>query len=207
MDSNEKYLLEKSKEGDIEAFEYLVEKYQKKVFNIALRMLGNHDDAGELTQEVFIKVYKSIKNFKEESMLSTWIYRIATNACLDEIRKRKTRKFVSLDDEIKLDSGMILRQVEDDSPTPDIIAEKNDMINVINKAIQMLSEEHRAVLVMRDIQGFSYEDIAKIIKRPEGTVKSRINRARYELKEILMKKGELLDTVYVKNKGKGGLEC
>jgi RNA polymerase sigma-70 factor (ECF subfamily) len=195
---NEKYLLEKSKEGDIEAFEYLVTKYQKKVFNIALRLLGNYDDASELTQEAFIKIYKSIKNFKEESLLSTWIYRIATNVCLDELRKRKKRWVLSLDEEIQSEDGGIHRQVEDDSPTPDVIAEINDTKNTINKAIRKLQEEHRIVLILRDLQGFSYEEIAKIINRPEGTVKSRINRARSELRELLLKNGELFNGDFVK---------
>ncbi len=198
MFENEKYLLEKSKEGDIEAFEYLVTKYQKKVFNIALRLLGNYDDASELTQEAFIKIYKSIKNFKEESLLSTWIYRIATNVCLDELRKRKKRWVLSLDEEIQSEDGGIHRQVEDDSPTPDVIAEINDTKNTINKAIRKLQEEHRIVLILRDLQGFSYEEIAKIINRPEGTVKSRINRARSELRELLLKNGELFNGDFVK---------
>jgi len=196
---NEKYLLEKSKKGDVEAFEFLVNKYQKKVFNIALRMMGNHDDAGELAQEVFIKVFKSIKGFKEESSLSTWIYRIATNVCLDEMRKRKKRWILSLDEEIQSEDGEIHRQVEDNAPTPDIIAENNYTKSVINKAIEKLPEDYRVVIVLRDLQGFSYEEISKIIDRPEGTVKSRINRARKELKEILVKNGELFNVDFVKN--------
>ncbi len=207
MIENEKYLLEKSKKGDIEAFENLVVEYQKKVFNIALRMLNNYDDASEVTQEVFIKIFKSLKNFKEESMLSTWIYRIATNVCLDELRKRKSRRVISLDEEIQGEDGGFHRQVEDDRPTPEAMAEMNDVKGIVNKAIQMMSEEHRIVLVLRDLQGFSYEEIARIIKRPEGTVKSRISRARSELKEILVKKGELLNIDYVKyNERRGGNE-
>ena len=91
MCENEREILEKAKGGDIESFEQLVEQYQKRVFNIALRMIGNYDDAAELAQEVFIRVYKSIKNFKGESLFSTWVYRITTNVCLDELRKRRNR--------------------------------------------------------------------------------------------------------------------
>lgn len=204
MFEDEKYLLEKSKNGDVEAFEYLVNKYQKKVFNIALRMMGNYDDAGELAQEAFIKIFKSIKSFKEESTLSTWIYRIATNVCLDEMRKRKKRWILSLDEEIQAEDGEIQRQVEDHAPTPDIIAEINDTKSVINKAIEKLPEDYRTVIVLRDLQGFSYEEIAKIIDKPDGTVKSRINRARKELKEILLKNGELFYRDFVKNNERGG---
>lgn len=198
MSEGERNLLEKAKNGDVLAFEKLITEYQKKVFNIAFRMVGNYDDASELTQEVFIRVFKSLKNFKEQSLFSTWIYKITTNVCLDEIRKRKKRKAVYLDEEIKLDENEVKRQIEDDKPTPEMIAEKNEISKAVNDAIESLSEEHRTVIVLRDLQGFSYEEIAKITSCPEGTVKSRINRARQALKEILKSKTELLDCEFVK---------
>ncbi|MCX8130142.1 MAG: sigma-70 family RNA polymerase sigma factor [Clostridia bacterium] len=204
MSENEKILLEKAKNGDLKAFELLIEGYQKKVYNIALRMIGNHDDANELAQEVFIRILKSIKNFKEESTFSTWVYRITTNICLDELRKRKNRKTVSIDEEMKLEDGEVARQIEDIKPLPDIIAERNELKKIVTEAIQLLSEEHKLVIVMRDIQGFSYEEIAKVTKIPEGTVKSRINRARLALKEILKSKRELFSDEYVKQYGKEG---
>ncbi|MCX7921299.1 MAG: sigma-70 family RNA polymerase sigma factor [Clostridia bacterium] len=198
MSDKEKYLLLKSKNGDIEAFEELIEAYQRKVFNMALRMIGNHDDASELAQEVFIRVYKSIKSFKEESSFSTWIYRITSNVCLDELRRRKNKKVISLDEDIKAEDGDIKRQVEDDKPTPDMVVENKEMRKAVNDAINTLSADHRMVVVMRDIQGLSYDEIAKVLKCPEGTVKSRINRARQELKQILKSKRELFNSEYVK---------
>jgi RNA polymerase sigma-70 factor, ECF subfamily len=198
MSENEKYLLHQSKNGDMAAFEQLIEGYQKKVFNIALRMLGNPDDASEVAQEVFIRVYKSVKNFKEESSFSTWIYRITTNTCLDELRKRKNKEHISLDEDIHHEDGDMKRQVEDSRPTPDIIAEKNELRKIVKLAINSLSEDHRIVIILRDIQDLSYEEIAKIVKCPEGTVKSRINRARSELKEILKRKRELFTEEFVK---------
>jgi RNA polymerase sigma-70 factor, ECF subfamily len=198
MCENERILLEKAKNGDVQAFELLVEGYQKKVFNVALRMMGNYDDAGEIAQEAFIRVFKSIKSFKEESTFSTWIYRITTNICLDELRKRKNKKIISIDEDIRFEDGEAKRQIEDFKPTPDVIAEKNEIKKIVTDAINSLSEEHRLVLVMRDIQGFSYEEIAKITKCPEGTVKSRINRARQALKEILKNNKELFNNEYVK---------
>ena len=198
MSDNEKYLLERAKSGEVEAFERLIEGYQKKVFNIALRMIGNYDDASELAQEVFIKVYKSIRSFKEESSFSTWIYKITSNVCLDEIRKRKNKKVVYLDDDVKLEDGEVRHQIEDDSPSPEALLERKEIKRVVKEAIQSLSEEHRLVIVMRDLQGMSYEEIGKIVKCPEGTVKSRINRARQALKEILKRKRELLNEEYVK---------
>ena len=198
MSDREKNFLERAKSGDIAAFEQLIESYQRKIFNIALRMLGNYDDAGDLTQEVLIRIYKSIKSFKEQSSFSTWIYRITTNVCLDEIRRRRNRKAISLDEEIKLDDGDMKRQIESDEPSPEETAEAEDLKRIVNDAIARLSEEHRTVIVLRDIQGLSYEEISEVLKCPEGTVKSRINRARQALKNILVSKRELLLDGYVK---------
>ena len=198
METKENVLIEKSKKGDIVAFEKLIETYQTKVFNIAYNMLNNYDDANDVAQEVFIRVYKSIKNFKGESSFSTWLYRITTNVCLDEIRKRKNRNVVSIDEDIPFDDGEVTRQIVDDSPTPDIIAEKKELREIVNDAIDKLSEEHKTVIVLRELQGLSYEEISNIINCPERTVKSRINRARGALKNILKSKKELFDKDYVK---------
>lgn len=198
MSENEKLLLERAKKGEVEAFELLIERYQKKVFNIALKMLGNHDDASELAQEAFIKIYKSIKGFKEESSFSTWVYRIATNVCLDELRKRKNRKLTYLDEVIQSEDGDLKREIADQGLSPDAIAEQKELKRALNQAILSLSEEHRVVLIMRDLHGMTYEEIAKVTKCPEGTVKSRINRARLSLKETLYKNKELFSEKYVK---------
>jgi RNA polymerase sigma factor, sigma-70 family len=198
MSDSEKNLLERAKAGDIGAFEQLVEGYQRKIFNIALRMLGNYDDAGDLSQEVLIRIYKSIKNFKEQSSFSTWIYRITTNVCLDEIRKRKNKKTISLDEDIKVDEGEMKRQIESDGPTPEDIVEQEELKKLVNDAIGMLSQEHKMAIILRDMQGLSYEEISEVLKLPEGTVKSRINRARQALKNILDSKRELLYEEYVK---------
>ncbi|HHV28550.1 RNA polymerase sigma factor [Acetivibrio mesophilus] len=198
MNYCEKELIGKAKQGDVEAFEKLIEGCQKKVFNIAFRMLGNFDDASELSQEVFLKAYKSIKNFKGDSLFNTWIYKVTTNACLDEIRKRKNKKVVSLDEDIEIGGNEMKRQIKDDSPGPELTAEDNELKRAVKDSINMLSEEYRTVIVLRDIQGFSYEEISGIIKCPEGTVKSRINRARQALKKILQQKKELINEEYVK---------
>ncbi len=198
MNENEKHLLESAKKGDIEAFEKLIEAHEKKVFNIALRMMGNYEDAMDMAQEAFIRVFKSIGSFKEQSSLSTWIYRIVTNICLDELRKRKNRKVLSIDDNIKSDDGEIKRNIVSDDLTPDEKVERDEIKRMINNAINELSDEHRTAIVLRDIQGFSYKEISEIVNCPEGTVKSRISRARQALKEILMSKRELLKDKYVK---------
>ncbi|NLY43522.1 MAG: sigma-70 family RNA polymerase sigma factor [Clostridiaceae bacterium] len=196
--SHEKLLIQKCKNGDVEAFEQLIESYQKKVFGIAFRMLGNTEDASDVAQEVFLKVFKSITNFKEESSLSTWIYRIATNVCLDEIRKRKKATVVSINSTIQLEDGEIDMQVEDQGPHPDEIVERKELENEVKKAIERLNNEHKIVIILRDIQGLSYDEIADILQCSLGTVKSRINRARNSLKNILLKRKELLNDYNVK---------
>lgn len=191
--SEEKALIRKCKNGDINSFELLIEQYQKKVFNIAFRMMGNQEDASDIAQEVFIRVYKSIKNFKEESSLSTWIYRIATNVCLDELRKRKKNNIISINSTLQLDDSELTLELEDPGDRPDELLQKKELCREIQEAIECLNEEHKAVIVLRDINGLSYEEISKILQCSLGTVKSRINRARSSLKSILLKSKEHFD--------------
>jgi RNA polymerase sigma-70 factor (ECF subfamily) len=195
---NEKILLKKARNGDIEAFELLIEDYQKKAFNVAYRMMGNSEDANDLVQEALIRIFKSIKNFKEQSSFSTWVYRIVTNVCLDELRRRKNKFTISIDEDIQLEDGNVKRQIESEGPTPEESLESKEIQDIVTKAIEELSNEHKKVIVLRDIQGFSYDEISDIMKCPEGTVKSRINRARKALREILKKQKELLSGYYVK---------
>lgn len=194
----ESVLIRKAKNGDVHAFENLIEIHRKRVYNIALKMLHNQEDAYDITQEVFIRVFKSMKEFREEASFSTWIYRITKNACLDELRKRKNKATVSLDEDLETEDGAIKRQVEDCSPGPDALYESMELRDIVRTAIGHLSDEHKFVIILRDLQGFSYEEIAKVLECPEGTVKSRINRARKALKEILQRRMELLDGDYVK---------
>jgi len=195
----EKDLIEKAQKMDVQAFEQLVEKYQKKVFNIAFSMLNNMDDASDISQEVFIKAFKSIKHFKQNSSFSTWLYRITVNTCLDELRKRKNKSNVfSIDQVIHLESGEVTRQLEDDRPTPDSMVENNELRALVRDSISQLSDELKEVIILRDINGLSYDDIADMLDCPLGTVKSRINRARNALKEILKRKIELWKKDFVK---------
>lgn len=198
MSDNERTLVERAQSGDIEAFEKLIEGCQKKVFNIAFRMIGNYEDANELAQEVFLKAFRSIKKFKGDSLFSTWIYKVTSNVCLDEIRKRKNKMVFSLDEEIEYGDGEIKRQIPDNAPTPEVEAELNEIKKVVNKSIQELPSDYKSIIILRDIQGLSYEEISRIFECPEGTVKSRINRARQALKKILQGKKELLNSEYVK---------
>ncbi len=192
---DEKRSIEKSKNGNIEAFEQLIEPYQKKVFNIALRMMGNQEDASDAAQEVFIKIYKSISGFREESSFNTWVYRIATNVCLDELRKRKRMNVVSTDSLIQLTDGEVNVQVEDKGLSPDKILEKKELIEEVKEALNHIKHEHKQVIVLRDIQGYSYKEISSIMQCSEGTVKSRINRARNAVKDILLKKRNIYRSI------------
>ena len=198
MDNSEQLLLERSKAGDVAAFETLIEAYQKKIFNLAYRIVGNYDDAGDLAQEALIRIFSSIAGFKEQSSFSTWVYRITTNVCLDDIRKKKNRKVISLDEEIHVEDGEMKRQIMSDDPLPDEGAEKEEMRHLVNDAINTLPEEQRLVISLRDIQGLTYDEIAEVLDCPSGTVKSRINRARQALKNVLLKKRELFNEEYVK---------
>ncbi len=184
---NGEKLIERAKSGDNKAFELLMEEHFKKIYNIAFRIAGNADDASDMTQEVMLKLFRNIGTFNGNSKFSTWVYRVATNTCLDELKKIRRRSAYSIDNTTDTGDGEILYEVEDTSPTPDIIAEKKELSGIVAKAIKALSDDHRAVIVLRDIQGFSYEETAKILGCSEGTVKSRISRARAQLKKILEK--------------------
>ncbi len=193
MDGIEKLLVAKSKKGDIAAFEELISGYEKRAYNIAYRMMANEEDAKDMAQEAFIKIYKSIKNFREESSFSTWLYRIVTNVCLDEIRKRKRNETVPLQISMENDKGIAHIEIGADKETPEDIYERIEKRQLILNAINSLNEDYKTVIVLRDIQGFGYEEIASMLSCSLGTVKSRINRARNALKDKLRYQLELYD--------------
>jgi len=191
LSDNEALLLKKIKNGDIASFELLISNYQVYAYNVAYRMLGNEEDAKDITQEALIKVYKSIHKFKETSSFSTWLYRIVMNTCKDELKKRKEAT-ISLDKEIQTDDGSMSMEIGDERLNPSRIVERNEVSHVVQEAINTLPDANRMVIVLRDIQGMSYEEISQVIKEPIGTVKSRINRGRGQLKKILMEKKHLI---------------
>lgn len=194
---NEDSLLTKARQGDVQAFEELTSSYYTKVFNICYRMLNNSEDASEQTQEVLIKAFRYIKDFKGNCSISTWLYRIATNACLDFLRKNKNKKVVSLEqntfEDIKIKDSLI-----SDNPGPEKVAEINAQRKAIREALSKMNKKNRMIIVLRDFNELSYDEIAKVIKAPVGTVKSRISRARAELRFLLCADKEHLFTDYVK---------
>lgn len=185
MKSNEILLVEKSRKGDVDAFEELIRDYKKSAYNIALKVLQNVEDAEDASQEALIKVFKSIKNFNMQSTFRVWLYRIVVNTCIDFKRKKKVNAF-SIDEDIDLGGDSSLhREIADDSGNPDVLLEKNFNNKLVIEAVNKLDDIYKTIIILRDIQGFSYGEIAEILSCNLGTVKSRLNRARKNLKEIL----------------------
>lgn len=195
---DEQTLIERAKQGDVEAFEILINEHQKRIYNIAFKMLGNQEDALDLSQEVLIKIFKNIHKFHGSSKFSTWVYRVATNTCLDEIKKRRKHTTYSIDERMQTEDGDLATDIPDTSPTPEATAIQKDIQKILYDGINQLGDEHKKVIILRDLNGFSYEYIAKILKCSEGTVKSRISRARKRLKKILSENMELFDSFIVK---------
>lgn len=185
MKSNELRLIEQSQNGDVDAFEELIKDYKKSAYNIALRVLRNVEDAEDASQEALIKVYKNIKNFNMQSTFKVWLYRIVVNTCID-FKRKKNINTVSIDETIDLGgNNEVRREIADDSSNPDFLVEKNFNNKLVNDAVNKLEDDYKTIIILRDIQGFSYNEIAEILTCNMGTVKSRLNRARKSLKEIL----------------------
>ena len=179
----ESSLIEKSIQGDVASFEKLVVKYNRYVYNIAFRMMGNEEDAKDMSQEALIKAFRAISQFKMESNFSTWLYRITINACKDELRKRKEH-VLSYDAELA-DEGSLKDVIKDEAANPILIYEKLELKASIETALNALSDDNKSVVVLKDLLGYSYEEIGDILQIPIGTVRSRLNRSRSALKKIL----------------------
>ena len=184
-------LIERAREGDARAFDRLVQEHYVLAYNTAYRMLGNPDQAEDATVEAFARAFRSLDRFRGESSFSTWLYRIVTNVCLDHLRGPQ-QPTTSLDEGLGED-GAVPREVPDESQNPALTALTHRRQRAVHLALQDLSSEHRAVLVLYDLNGFSYEEVGAILGIPVGTVKSRLNRARHALKEELEPHLELFD--------------
>lgn len=200
--SAEEVLVDRSKRGDVAAFEELISQYEKKVYNLAYRLTGNYDDASDVAQEAFLRAFGRIREFRGDSSFATWLFRIVSNACLDELRKRRRQRVTSLDEPVSTEEGDMQRQVADSGDGPEQSLERQEIRRAVQESINSLDEEFRMVVILRDIQGHSYEEIAMILDLSLGTVKSRLNRARHALKEKLISM-ELFapKTVYSGRKG------
>jgi RNA polymerase sigma-70 factor (ECF subfamily) len=177
-------LLRRVRRGDDRAFTELVREHQDRVYDLLFRMLGDREEALDLSQEVFTSVHEAIPRFRGESRLSTWIFRVARNHCLNRLkylqrRQRGRTREISEVPESELESCAPSRR-------PDENVAEAEMRAMVQRAIAQLDEEHRLLLVLRDIEGLSYHEIAEITEQPEGTVKSRLHRARASLARIVV---------------------
>ena len=180
----------KAADGDTAAFERLVRKYEKYVCTTVYSVVKNYDDSFDVAQEVFLKLYHSIASFKGESNFSSWLYRIAKNTALDFLRKeKKSRNNVSLYTEND-DGEETQMEIPDNSvsSSPEQTAVRNEAKDIIYSALDEISEQHKEIIVLRDIDGFSYEEIAEMLGLEYGTVKSRLFRARDALRKKLLEK-------------------
>ena len=180
--------IESCKAGDSKAFEAIVLCYQKRVFNIAYRMLGNLEEAKDLAQEVFLSVFDSIKNLREEIKFDGWLTQITLNHCRNRWKYLKRRYYFasdSLDDPVETEDGAVPIQICDPSDGPETLYEKKVIEQSIQRGLMKLKEDQRELIVLRDLQGYSYEEIGKLFHLPGGTVKSKLHRARMDLKEVL----------------------
>ncbi len=181
--SGENKLIDEAKMGNFESFGDLVTMYEKKIYNYCLRMTNRREDAEDLTQEVFVRVYKGLKGFQGNSQFSTWIFRIAHNICIDHYRKSKFT-MVSLS-QPKNEEDQREIDLPSEDPTPEEEALRKEQQEFLLKCIGELRPEYKTVIILRDLQHHSYEEIAEILDVPLGTVKSHISRARSALREAV----------------------
>ena len=177
-------------DGNINDFEQLVTAYEKNVYNLALRMVGDPDDAADITQETFIKAYRALGSFRGDSKFSVWLYRIVSNVCLDFLRSRNRRPTVSLS--VEDDDGEDTQlDVADESQSPELLLDRKLTRESVRRGLDSLPPDYRQILLLREIQGFSYEEISKALHLEVGTVKSRIFRARKRLCSFLINDGNI----------------
>lgn len=190
---DEKAIIEKVLAGDSNAFGELVEAYQDKVYNLALRMCGNADDAFDLAQDAFFRAWRGLSGFQFESAFSTWLFRLTSNVCLDWLRAKKRRPTVSLttlDDE----GEEVQMEIRDPGKSPEELLLAAEDRAAVTRAMNELPVEFREILTLRAIDDLSYTEIAEILHLREGTVKSRLSRARLALRNKLLQNGNKLES-------------
>lgn len=187
-------LIERVKSGESECFAELVLRYERPVFQSVFVFLGNRQEAEDVTQDVFVTAFRKIASFEYRASFLTWLRRIAFNQCVDARRKSKSRRTTSVDFEYE-------PQEVSEVPSPDSVAQGKELVDRVRGAIDSLGEEQRSIILLRDIDGLDYSEIAGLLDIPVGTVRSRLHRARCELREVMEKRGlqNLLD-------GPGALE-
>ena len=189
MKTEEAALIERSQGGDLEAFNALVLAYQVQVYNLCLRMLGSPQAAEDATQEAFIAAYRAVSRFRQGSFRA-WLLRIAANACYDELRRRRSRPQLPL--EASTDDERPVAELPASDEPPDQRAERLELARLLREGLVTLPPDQRIAVILRDVQGFAYEEVAEVTSASLGTVKSRISRGRAAMREFLLARGELL---------------
>ena len=181
MEQTDASLVQRTLGGDTEAYDELVRRYQRQVYNLAYRMLGNPEDAGDLVQETFLRAYGALGSFRQDASFLTWLYKIASNLCIDHMRSRKSKGALSLD--LELEEGR--EPVADRTFSPEDTVMRGAVSDVVQKCVMILPAKYRVVVVMRHLQGMSIEEIAEQLSLPSGTVKTHLFRAREMLRDRL----------------------
>ncbi|MCK6629626.1 MAG: sigma-70 family RNA polymerase sigma factor [Anaerolineae bacterium] len=187
-------VIKEAQKGSLAAFNQLVMAYQGTAYNVAYRVIGNGDAAADACQDAFLKAYQAIKQYRGGSFKS-WLLRIVTNACYDQLRYKSRRPATSLEDMTE-NSDDHSEKLIDGEERPEELVLRGELNEVIQHGINHLPEDQRVVLVLSDVQGFSYQEIAEIVDQPLGTVKSRLSRGRQRLRDFLLAQQELLPSQY-----------
>ena len=203
---DQKNIIARARRGDAGAFEQLVETYRDQVYRIALRMCGNAADADEAAQEAFLAAWKGLPNFRGDSQFSTWLYQLTTHAAIDLMRREKRQIAAEAQDQARHPAeDMTEVSAPDPAPGPQQQAERRETQEAVRDAILQLTPEYRQIVVLRFLEDLSYEEIGAALKLPSGTVKSRLNRAKSQLKDILSKSGNLFGSpsvIHTETQGK-----
>lgn len=186
-EQSESALVAASKAGDYDAFEQLVNRYERKIYRLGLNITGNPEDAEDVLQEAFLKAFENLPRFREDSRFYTWIVRIAVNQALMKLRKRRSDKSVSLDDPIEEGGEVIPRDFADWKPNPEQLLGRTETRDILEKAVQDLPPSFRTVFMLRDVEGLSTEETAEVLGLTISAVKARLFRARLRLREELSK--------------------
>lgn len=191
--------------GDANAFEALVVSYQKQVYNLALRTVGNEEDAADMTQEVFLRAYRALGTFRGESKFSVWLYRLTMNVCIDFLRSRRRHPTVSLTAADEDDEQPQFDIPADEASGPEQQLARSELRRAVVRGLDQLPDDARRILILRELDGLSYAEIGKVLRLEPGTVKSRLFRARRKLCEFLCDDGNLPDR-YASKQTKGGAD-
>ena len=185
MERTEALLIENLREGDMTALAILVEKHKRLVYRIAIQITRNHEDADDVMQDTFLKVYESIHSFRKEATFETWLYRIVVNHAMNVVKRRKRRRETSLSATSEVEIRPDLRRTADLANNPQLNAEKEELQKWVTQAVDSLPVKHRTVVILHEFEGLTHLEIASILNCSEGTVRSRLHYARKRLRDLL----------------------